>query len=81
MLILHGYPSNERCNGAYCWSDHYLVRAKLYFAFQKIASNKNFMEKPLAVHTSACVSMKDDYQKVLAVKFNNIESDGEVLLV
>ena len=39
------------------------------------------MEKPLAVHTSAYVSMKDDYQKVLTVKFNNIESDGKVLLV
>ena len=63
---------------ASCWSDHCLVRVKLHFGSQKIASTKTLRNKPLAVHRLACVSMRDKYQEVLAQKLNNIESDVEV---
>ena len=51
--------------GASCCSDHHLVRAKLHFGFQKIASIKTLRTKPLAVHrlawmhvwTGACTSL------------------------
>ena len=61
--------------GVSCWSDYYLVRAKLHFGFQKIASTKPLRKKPFAV---PCVNTRDKYQKVLAEKLNNIKSDGEV---
>ena len=64
--------------GASCWSDHYLVRAKLHFGFQKVVSTKTLRKKPLAVHRLVCVSVKDKYQVVLAEKLNNMESNGEV---
>jgi len=44
-----------------CWSDHYLVRVKLRFAFQKVASKRTGKRKLLAVHCFASESTRVRY--------------------
>ena len=40
--------------GASCWSDHYMVRAKLCFRFQKAVSGKTGRKRTFAVHHLEC---------------------------
>jgi len=63
--------------GASYWSDHYMVRAKLHFRFQKAVSRRTSRKRTLAVHHLFSESVREKYQGVLAEKFNVVNDSEE----
>jgi len=63
--------------GASCWSDHYMVRAKLRFRFQKAVSGRTGRKRTHAVHHLFSEIVREKYQEVLAEKLNVVNDSEE----
>ena len=60
---------------ASCWSDHYLVRAKLHFDLQKYIPKWLARKWQLAVHHLTSGDMRVKYQEVLTENLNHADDE------